>query len=122
MKNNLPDFDEAKLTAYALNELDAAERGAVEKILAENADARRWMAEVQQTATLLEGELKAEECPALTSAQARELQQKIRAADAPGFVQEWAANHAMFPRGVDLILCAGNRLAALPRSVRIEEG
>ena len=39
-----------------------------------------------------------------------------------GFVQEWAANHAMFPRGVDLILCAGNRLAALPRSVRIEEG
>ena len=41
---------------------------------------------------------------------------------APGFVQEWAANHAMFPRGVDLILCAGSRMAALPRSVRIEEG
>ncbi len=85
MKNNLPDFDEAKLTAYALNELDAAERGAVEKLLAENAEARRWVAEVQQTATLLEGELKAEECPALTSAQARALQQKIRSADAPGF-------------------------------------
>jgi len=41
---------------------------------------------------------------------------------AAGFVAEWAANHAGFPRGVDLILCAGRHLAALPRSVRVEEG
>ncbi len=41
---------------------------------------------------------------------------------APGFVQEWTANHAAFPRGVDLILCAGSRMAALPRSVRIKVG
>ena len=33
-----------------------------------------------------------------------------------GFVQAWAANHALFPRGVDVILCAGRRLAALPRT------
>ncbi len=39
----------------------------------------------------------------------------------PGFVTEWAANRARFPRGVDVILCAGDQLAALPRSVRIEE-
>ena len=39
-----------------------------------------------------------------------------------GFAAAWAANHALFPRGVDLILCAGNTLAALPRSVRIAEG
>ena len=38
-----------------------------------------------------------------------------------GFVAEWAANRALFPRGVDLVLCAGDRLAALPRSVTIEE-
>lgn len=32
----------------------------------------------------------------------------------------WAANRASFPRGIDLILCAGARLAALPRSVSVE--
>ena len=40
---------------------------------------------------------------------------------AAGFVAEWAENHAAFPRGVDLILCACDQLAALPRSVRVEE-
>jgi alpha-D-ribose 1-methylphosphonate 5-triphosphate synthase subunit PhnH len=41
----------------------------------------------------------------------------------PGdFAAIWAANHALFPRGVDIILCAGGRLAALPRSLRITEG
>lgn len=35
------------------------------------------------------------------------------------FVQTWAANHARFPRGVDLILCAGDELVALPRSLHI---
>lgn len=37
------------------------------------------------------------------------------------FTAQWAANNANFPRGVDLILCAGDRLAALPRTTRIEE-
>ncbi len=36
------------------------------------------------------------------------------------FVAEWAANRAMFPRGVDLILCAGDRLAAFPRTLQLE--
>lgn len=41
----------------------------------------------------------------------------------PGdFVAAWARNHALFPRGVDIILCAGEQLAALPRSLRISEG
>jgi alpha-D-ribose 1-methylphosphonate 5-triphosphate synthase subunit PhnH len=31
-----------------------------------------------------------------------------------------AANHALFPRGVDLLFVAGNRLAALPRSTMVE--
>ncbi len=39
-----------------------------------------------------------------------------------GFVAAWAANRARFPRGVDVVLCAGDRLAALPRTVAIEEG
>ncbi len=39
-----------------------------------------------------------------------------------GFVAEWAANRRRFPRGVDVILCAGDQLAALPRTVGIEAG
>jgi alpha-D-ribose 1-methylphosphonate 5-triphosphate synthase subunit PhnH len=39
----------------------------------------------------------------------------------PGFAADWARNHARFPRGADAILCAGTRIAALPRSIRIEE-
>ena len=36
------------------------------------------------------------------------------------FAAQWAANHALYPRGVDLVLCAGARLCALPRSVAVE--
>ena len=47
---------------------------------------------------------------------------RLRADGAPaGFLADWAANAARFPRGVDVILCAGTRIAALPRSLRIEE-
>lgn len=38
-----------------------------------------------------------------------------------GFAAAWQRNHALYPRGVDIILCAGTTLAALPRSVSIEE-
>ncbi len=38
------------------------------------------------------------------------------------FLAQWAANQARFPRGVDLVLCAGDQLACLPRSVQITEG
>jgi alpha-D-ribose 1-methylphosphonate 5-triphosphate synthase subunit PhnH len=37
------------------------------------------------------------------------------------FAARWERNHALYPRGIDLILCAGNRLTALPRSVTIRE-
>ncbi len=37
------------------------------------------------------------------------------------FATQWAANRAQFPRGLDLILCAGSRLAALPRTTRLAE-
>lgn len=48
---------------------------------------------------------------------------RLRVDGAPaGFVADWAANRARFPCGVDVILCAGTRIAALPRSVAIEEG
>lgn len=37
------------------------------------------------------------------------------------FLADWRANNARFPRGVDLVLTCGQRLAALPRTTRIEE-
>ncbi len=40
----------------------------------------------------------------------------------PRFIAQWQQNRALFPRGVDIILCAGTMLTALPRSVSIEEG
>lgn len=39
-----------------------------------------------------------------------------------GFWQQVAANHRLFPRGVDLILTCGDRIAALPRSVCADSG
>ena len=38
-----------------------------------------------------------------------------------GFAATWARNQALFPRGVDVLLCAGDSIAALPRSVMITE-
>jgi alpha-D-ribose 1-methylphosphonate 5-triphosphate synthase subunit PhnH len=35
------------------------------------------------------------------------------------FAERWAANQALFPRGIDLLLVAGDRVAALPRTVRV---
>jgi alpha-D-ribose 1-methylphosphonate 5-triphosphate synthase subunit PhnH len=36
------------------------------------------------------------------------------------FWQEWAANHGLFPCGVDVIFTADTELCALPRSVAVE--
>lgn len=36
------------------------------------------------------------------------------------FAEEWRASHARFPLGVDVVFAARDRLAALPRSTRLE--
>ena len=36
------------------------------------------------------------------------------------FWSEWAANHALFPCGIDILFTAGTRLCALPRSIAVE--
>jgi alpha-D-ribose 1-methylphosphonate 5-triphosphate synthase subunit PhnH len=38
----------------------------------------------------------------------------------PDFIAQWAANHAAFPRGVDLFLATPQQIVGLPRSTRIE--
>ena len=37
------------------------------------------------------------------------------------FAARWAVNHALFPRGIDLVLCAGSQLAAIPRTATVTE-
>lgn len=39
----------------------------------------------------------------------------------PDFASAWQGNHALYPCGVDIVLCAGTTLAALPRSVAVQE-
>lgn len=38
------------------------------------------------------------------------------------FIEQWREQRLRFPRGVDLLLCCGDAVAALPRSTSIEEG
>lgn len=38
-----------------------------------------------------------------------------------GFLQQWRANHARFPLGVDLLLTSGTAFCALPRTTRVED-
>jgi alpha-D-ribose 1-methylphosphonate 5-triphosphate synthase subunit PhnH len=49
-------------------------------------------------------------------------ERRLRVEGLPGFFwSRWRSNHALFPRGVDVILTQADRLAALPRSVRVAE-
>ena len=61
--------DDPKLTAYALNELDPAERAEVEQLLRENPDALAEVEETERLATLLRSELHAEPAAPLTEEQ-----------------------------------------------------
>lgn len=40
----------------------------------------------------------------------------------PAFAREWAANRALFPRGVDILFAAEGWIAGLPRSIELSEG
>jgi alpha-D-ribose 1-methylphosphonate 5-triphosphate synthase subunit PhnH len=37
------------------------------------------------------------------------------------FASVWQQNRVLFPRGIDIVLCAGTQLAALPRTVTVQE-
>jgi alpha-D-ribose 1-methylphosphonate 5-triphosphate synthase subunit PhnH len=48
-------------------------------------------------------------------------QTSLTVSGAPWLWDAVRVNAARFPRGVDVILCAGARLAALPRTIRVED-
>lgn len=50
-------------------------------------------------------------------------QRNVRAAPLPDdFARHLRANRDVFPRGVDLVLVAGDLIMALPRSIRVSQG
>ena len=52
-----------------------------------------------------------------------EREHRLRVSGLPAdFAAQWRANRAAFPRGIDVVFCAGRDLAALPRTTAIEEG
>ncbi len=74
--------DEAKLTAYALGELDEAARSAVEARMAEDPAARQAVEETRRAARILSGELAAEPAPQLTAEQRAAVEARAAAAAA----------------------------------------
>jgi Ca-activated chloride channel homolog len=54
------NVDDPKLTAYALGELSGTERAAMEKLVADSSEARRFITETQDFAQILKGEYAAE--------------------------------------------------------------
>jgi alpha-D-ribose 1-methylphosphonate 5-triphosphate synthase subunit PhnH len=48
-------------------------------------------------------------------------EQTLHVAGLPAdFADQWADNHGGFPRGVDVLLCAGAHMVGLPRSTRVK--
>src|SRR5213083_2135957 len=73
------DADDPKLTAYALNELDAAERSEIEALLANDEGARKSVEEIRASAGALEKELKREKCAGLSDEQHRAIEARLAA-------------------------------------------
>ena len=48
-------------------------------------------------------------------------EQKVRIQGLPvGFESQWQANHARFPRGVDVFLASSDQILGIPRTVRLQ--
>ncbi|WP_152050873.1 YfbK domain-containing protein [Tautonia marina] len=76
------DPDDPNLTAFALGELDEADRLAVESLLARSPEAARFVDEVRETAAMLSGTLRKEPMPGLSIVQRLDLDAKLGTAPA----------------------------------------
>jgi Ca-activated chloride channel homolog len=77
--------DDPKLTAYALGELDKAERAIIEAELEKSFTCQREVEDIRETADLLKKNLAAEELPDLTFAQQRKIENQLRRSEkSPG--------------------------------------
>ena len=77
------DFSDPRLTAYALDELDAAERAEVEAQLAGDPERRRFVEEIRTTARLLTEQLQKEPSPKLATEQREAIETRLQTATKP---------------------------------------
>ncbi len=84
MKKHQFDPDDPRLTAYALGELDEAERAEVEALLAESEEARAAVGEIEALGASLSEELASEPEVGLTDEQRGALEARLRGGSARG--------------------------------------
>src|SRR3954470_8459127 len=76
----IPPHDDPRLTAYALGELDASERSAIEVLLAESPESRQFVEDVRATAELLTAQLHREPSPGLAAEHRRAIEGRLQPA------------------------------------------
>src|SRR5215471_7388332 len=74
------DFSDPRLTAYALDELDAVERAVVEAQLVDDPERRRLVEEIRATARLLTEQLQNEPSPKLAPEQREAIEARLQTA------------------------------------------
>src|SRR3954471_6171671 len=94
----IPPHEDPRLTAYALGELDDSERQAIEVLMAESPESRRFVEDIRATAKLLTDELHKEPSPGLATEhrQAIEVQlQPAKPAKKPFYLVHFLAAAAL---------------------------
>ena len=83
------DASDPRLTAYALGELDGSERAEIEALLAENAPARQFVAEIRDTAQLLTDQFRSETSPGLAAEHHQAIEVGLRPKPTPRSLPRW---------------------------------
>jgi Ca-activated chloride channel family protein len=83
------DLNDPRLTAYALGELDDAERVEIETLLKDDEVARREVETMRRAATTLADELRSEPCPQLTPEQIAKIEERFAPAKKEAVLFPW---------------------------------
>jgi secreted protein with Ig-like and vWFA domain len=114
------DANDPRLTAYALDELDEAERAQVEKLLEQSPGARAAVEEIRQAAELLTGELASEPVATLTAQQRELVEQAMRESDVGLGASSESRGAADFsPRGAAQAEACGSSRQALSGALNV---
>ena len=86
------DYDDWKLTAYALGELDDADRAAIETKVARSPELQAYIEEIRATAPVVTDELKGTAAVGLTDAQRRWIEERASEGDVSSAVETGSAS------------------------------